>query len=170
MKKMLIGCIVMLVSVVCLAEEVSVESTDTTAKKVVTLEDRWGINLNFPGIGIKYGLSAYHILELKSQLWEGVFVLGSRYHYNYNPQDQLIFLGGVEIDYIGFKGASSEGIGLAVGLFIGSEYFVTPNISAGIDIGPTYITLQDKDTKETENGISFVLNIGLTYYFEGGKK
>lgn len=134
-----------------------------------SLEDRLGVEINFPGIGIKYGLAAYHTLELKSQFGEGIFVLGSRYHYNYNPQDKLVLLGGVEFDYIGFKGASSEGIGLAVGAFIGGEYFITSNISGGIDIGPTYITLQDKDTKETESGIDFILNISLAYYF-GGKK
>jgi hypothetical protein len=135
-----------------------------------SIAKRWGVGLNYPGLSVKYGINEKNALELKSQFGEGIFVIGPRYYYNFNPKDKaVIFLGG-EVAYISFKGDESEGSGFCVGGFVGGEYFVNKNFAVSMDIGPVYITLKDKDTSLDESGVDFVLNLGLNYYFGGGQR
>jgi hypothetical protein len=135
-----------------------------------SIAKRWGVVLNYPGLSVKYGINEKNAVELKSQFGEGIFVIGPRYYYNFNPKDKaVIFLGG-EVDYITFKGDESEGSGFCVGGFVGGEYFVSPNFGLSLDIGPAYITLKDKDTSLDESVVDFVLNLGLSYYFGGGQR
>lgn len=131
------------------------------------LSKRWGLGVNFPGVGLKYGVNSKSTLELKSQFGKDVFVVGPRYYHKFNPEAKtVIFLGG-EADYFSFKGETSEGSGFVVGAFVGGEYFTTPNLGMSLDIGPAYISLKDKDTAEDEGGVDFVTSVGLTYYFGG---
>jgi hypothetical protein len=130
-----------------------------------SIAKRWGVGVNYPGLSVRYGLNEKNVLELRSQFGEGIFVIGSRYYYNFNPKDKAVIFLGAEADYISFKGSDSEGSGFAIQGFVGGEYFISPNFGLSLDIGPAYITLKDKDTSLDESGVDFVLNLGLTYYF-----
>ncbi|MDI6792246.1 MAG: hypothetical protein QME81_05185 [bacterium] len=133
------------------------------------LSKRWGVGANFPGVGLKYGINSQNTLEIRTQFGKDILVIGPRYYRNLNPEGQtVVFLGG-EADYLSFKGEASEGSGFVLEAFVGGEYFTTPNLGLSLDIGPAYISLKDKDTSESEGGVDFVTNLGLTYYFGGGK-
>jgi len=130
---------------------------------------KFGIALNYPGLGIKYFLSNKIAVELKGQNETDIFVSGLRGYYYFNPKAKYLLFTGLEADFISFKGKVSEGNGLATELFIGGEYFFIKNLSLQLDLGPTLISIQDKQTSESVSGIEYIVNLGINYYF-GGKK
>ncbi|MDI6781873.1 MAG: hypothetical protein QME49_07220 [bacterium] len=130
---------------------------------------KWGIGLNYPGLGLKYRVNSKNTVEIRTQFGKDIFVIGPRYYYNFSLKDKLVLFCGGEMDHLGFKGRVSDGAGIAALVFIGGEYLAAPDLGVSMDIGPAYISLQDRDTNEREKGVDFVLNIGLTYYFGGNK-
>ncbi|MDI6792092.1 MAG: hypothetical protein QME81_04395 [bacterium] len=137
--------------------------------QAVDLSGRLGIGLNYPGVSIKYGIGPKVVIEARGQLEEDITVYGSRLYYNFGRDRVMnLFLGG-EADYVKFKGKDSEGSGFAVEAFVGGEYFLMKNLSLTTDIGPAYISLKDDDKDESEKGMEYVVNVGVNYYFGGGK-
>lgn len=134
-----------------------------------SFDKRWGIGINYPGLGLKYGVNSKNTIEVKTQLEKDILIIGARYYYNFSLKDRLILFLGGEADSLRFKGRVSKGSGIAFLPFIGGEYLTSPRLGISLDIGPAYISLKDKDTAEREKGIDFVLNIGLTYYFGGDR-
>lgn len=130
---------------------------------------KWGIGLNYPGLGLKYVVNSKNTVELRTQLEKDILVIGSRYYYNFSLLDKLVLFCGGEADHLRFKGKVTDGTGIAGLAFIGGEYLAAPDFGLSLDMGPAYINLKDSDTGEREKGIDFVLNIGLTYYFGGDK-
>ena len=130
---------------------------------------RVGIGVNYPGVGVRYGISPRGTCELKAQFGDDIFVIGPRYYRHISSQNKLAIFAGGEVSYLTFKGDVSEGSGFVLEAFVGGEYFVAPNFGVSLDIGPAYIGLKDKDTDEIEGGVDGVINLGLTYYFRGGK-
>ncbi|MFH1955066.1 MAG: hypothetical protein ABIL06_26060 [Pseudomonadota bacterium] len=130
---------------------------------------KWGVGVNYPGLSLKCMLNAKQTIELKAQFGKDIFVVGPRYYHNFRQKGKVNLFFGGEGNYLTFKGAISEGSGFAVGAFVGGEYFTTPNLGVSLDIGPAYISLKDKDTDKDEGGLDFVTNLGLTYYFGGGR-
>ena len=126
---------------------------------------KWGIGLNYPGLGLKYRVNSRNTVEIRTQLGKDILVIGPRYYYNLSRRDKLVLFCGGEADSLRFKGSVSDGAGIAALIFIGGEYLTAPDFGVSMDIGPAYISLQDRDTEMMEKGIDFVLNIGLTYYF-----
>lgn len=133
------------------------------------LSKKWGVGINYPGLSVKYGINAESVIEIKTQFGEDIFVIGPRYYRNFNSKDRAVIAVGGEVDYVTFKGEFSEGSGWVIGAFVGGEYFANHNYGISLDIGPAYISIKDKDTSLDESGIDFILNLGLTYYFEGGR-
>ena len=133
-----------------------------------SLAKRWGVGINYPGVSVKYGINEHHAVEVKSQFGEDIFVIGPRYYYNFNPEERVVMCIGGEVDYLTFKGESSDGSGFAVGIFVGGEYFINNKFGVGLDLGPVYINIEDEDTSLYEEGVDYVVNISLSYYF-GGK-
>jgi hypothetical protein len=127
----------------------------------VYAEGRIGVGVNYPGVSVKYLASPWAV-EAKGQFGSGITVIGPRGYY-YFPKKPGLFAG-CEIDYLSFDGDVSKGTGYALEGFIGYKHFLSPNFALSADFGPGQISLKDKETKETESGIEFVANIGLTYY------
>ncbi|MCK5492713.1 MAG: hypothetical protein KAJ14_06365 [Candidatus Omnitrophica bacterium] len=134
-----------------------------------SLAKRWGVGVNYPGVSVKYGISKNHAVEIKSQFGEDIFVIGPRYYYNFNPQDKVVLYIGGEVDYLTFEGESSDGSGFVGGIFVGGEYFINAKFGIGLDFGPVYVNIEDEETSLYEEGIDYIVNISLSYYFGGGK-
>ena len=126
------------------------------------MSKRWGVGVNYPGLGVKYRVNEKSAVGIKTQFAKDIFVIGPRYYHSFNPKDKAVLLAGGEVDYLTFKGDSSKGSGWVIEAFVGGEYFIQPNFSISSDIGPAFIYLKDKDTSLDESGIDFVLNLGLT--------
>jgi hypothetical protein len=132
-------------------------------------QGRIGIGINYPGVSIKYlNLPSKCAVELKGQFGDDIVVVGPRGYYYFSSAGKVKLFGGLEADYISFKGDNSEGSGLAGEVFIGGEYFATTNLTIELDFGPAYISLKDSDTKEEESVVEYVVNAGIIYYFGGG--
>ncbi|HAX61226.1 MAG TPA: hypothetical protein DCX95_01505 [Elusimicrobia bacterium] len=129
------------------------------------------VGLNFPGLGVRYFLSDKISLEGKGQIEKDIFVGGLRGYYYFSPAAKYLLFAGLEGDFVTFKGDESEGNGIAGELFVGSEYFFAKGFSVQLDLGPAYISLKDtKDTSESVDGLEYVVNFGINYYFgKGGK-
>lgn len=159
-----------------------VEKVEFKAREIVPAEEaravkaeerpaqgKMGVGLNYPGASIKYlNLPGKWAVELKGQFGDDIVVVGPRGYYYFSSAGKAELFCGLEADYISFKGDNSEGSGLAGEVFVGGEYFVTPNLTIELDFGPAYISLKDSDTKEEESVVEYVVNAGITYYFGGG--
>lgn len=125
-----------------------------------------GIGINFPGIGVRYFLSDKISLEVKGQIEKDIFVGGLRGYYYFKSKEKLLPFVGLEADFVTFKGDESEGTGFAGEIFVGGEYFFAKSFSVQLDLGPAFISLKDtKDTSESVNGLEYVVNFGINYYF-----
>ncbi|MEW6557574.1 MAG: hypothetical protein AB1349_09500 [Elusimicrobiota bacterium] len=125
----------------------------------------FGIGVNYPGIGMRYFLSDKICLEGKGQIEKDIFVGGLRGYYYFSPQAKYLLFAGLEGDFVSFKGDDSEGTGFAGELFVGSEYFFVKCLSVQLDLGPALVSLKDDDTSESVNGLEYVVNFGINYYF-----
>ena len=129
-------------------------------------EGKIGVGLNYPGMSVRYFLSDITSLELKGQYEQDILVLGSRFYYYFDCKSEVLLFGGIEGDYVSFKGEESQGNGFACELFVGLEYFFTKKLSFQMDIGPAWIYLADRNyTSVTVAGFEYVVNLGFNYYF-----
>lgn len=129
----------------------------------------WEVGVNYPGLGVKYRMDEKNVVEMKTQFGEDNFVIGPMYSHSFNTKNKAILLAGGGADCLIFKGDSSKDSGWVIRTFVGSEYFVQPHLIISSDINTAFIYLKNKDTSLDENRIDFVLNLGLTHYFGGGK-
>ena len=113
---------------------------------------RVGININYPGIGLRWFMSDRWLLELRGQSADNIGVGGLRLcRYMGAPQNKLRIFWGLETDYIRFKGTesspgakdASQGNGFAGELLLGGELFVMKKVSLQVDFGPAYVYLAD---------------------------
>ena len=123
------------------------------------------IGVNYPGLGVRYFLSDKVSLELKGQAEENIVVGGLRGYYYFKSKDRFLPFAGFEGDFIKFKGDVSKGTGVAGELFVGGEYFFAKKLSLQMDLGPGLISLNDKGTSESVNGLEYVVNFAINYYF-----
>lgn len=128
------------------------------------LKNKTGVGINYPGISAKHWFENYG-LGAKAQFADSVQVYGLRTYRKILSLHNPILYGGVEADYLFFKGDIAKGNGIASELFVGMEYLFKSPFSLSMDIGPSFIFLNDKDTSETESGFDVILNIGVNYYF-----
>ncbi|MDD5131036.1 MAG: hypothetical protein PHH44_00045 [bacterium] len=126
---------------------------------------RWGVGLNYPGAGIKYLFNDKLSLELRGQFVDNIVVGGLRGNYYFNPESNAVLFMGIESDYVSFKGEESKGHGFAGELYLGIEFFLLSSFSLQADFGPAFITLTDQDSDLSVNGIEYVVNFGVNWYF-----
>jgi outer membrane protein W len=129
------------------------------------LTPRWGVGLNYPGAGIKYLFNDKLSLELRGQFAEDIVIGGLRGNYYFNPDSNAVLFIGIESDYVSFKGEESKGNGFAEELYLGIEFFLLSHFSLQVDFGPAFIVLKDKDSSLSVNGIEYVVNFGVNWYF-----
>lgn len=125
----------------------------------------FAIGLNFPGFGARYFLSDRTSLELKGQYETDIIVGGLRGYYYFSPGSKYLLFAGLEGDFISFEGDDSKGSGIAGELFVGCEYFFAEKLSLQMDLGPAFVSLKDDDTSESVDGLEYVVNFGINYYF-----
>jgi hypothetical protein len=125
---------------------------------------RFGLGVNFPGIGLRYFVADLWAVEAVGSMEPGVVVGGLRFCRYFAPMGRAAPYVGIEGDLGNYKdkGISSDGwAGMALA---GIEYFVWPKFSAQADVGPAYARLTHAKTAISASGIDFVVNFGLTYY------
>lgn len=123
------------------------------------------IGINYPGFGARYFLSDRLSVEGRIQAANDIVVVGLRSYYYFKVVSKVLLFGGLEADFISFKGDESKGTGFAGEVFAGGEYFFAEKLSVQMDIGPAFISLNDKDTSVSESGVEFVANLGVNFYF-----
>lgn len=127
----------------------------------------FGLSLNYPGFGFRYFQNANLAIEPRLQIDQGVVIGGVRgYRYLKKFMDKVLLLSGFEADYISYEGEESKGIGFTGGVFLGAEYFILKRLGFQMDFGPVYVSLKDRDTSITANGISISINVSINYYFK----
>jgi len=126
---------------------------------------KFGVGLNYPGLGVRYFLSDKISVELKSQIEKDIFIGGLRGYYYFKPDSKLALFTGLEGDYVSFKGDDSKGTGIAGEVFVGGEYFFAKSLSFQLDLGPALVSIKDDDTSESVTGLEYVVNFGINYYF-----
>lgn len=132
------------------------------------MKGRWSAGINFPGLSVKYGLDSNMAVEVKAQYQPGVTVVGPRAYYYFNPESDLVFFAGAEVDAVIFDTDNADGVGYAAEVFGGAEYFLGKqlslnNLSLSADIGPAYIGLASEGL--TEAGVDVILNMSINWYF-----
>ncbi|MBI5574703.1 MAG: tetratricopeptide repeat protein [Elusimicrobia bacterium] len=138
------------------------------------LNKTFGVGLGYPYFSLKYGITSKTSIETRGAYDPDVLVGGLRLNHYFNPEDKAVFYISGEADYILFQSSwveAGNGEGYAFGFFIGNEYFIEKNFTLNIDMGPVLIGLTDTNRDISSNGVQWVFNAGLNYYFSfGGEK
>ncbi|MFI5362841.1 MAG: hypothetical protein ACHQ49_12785 [Elusimicrobiota bacterium] len=128
-----------------------------------------GLDLNYPGVGVRYFIQNQTAIEGRGQFLRGTDLGGLRFYQyltnEYQKPRGLDLFCGFEADYISFKGSSSAGSGGAAELFAGGEYFFTRRLSLQLDGGPAYITIKDAATSLGVSRFDVIINMGINLYF-----
>lgn len=145
-------------------------------------KNRVNIDINYPGFGARYFFSNNNAVELRGQYVSrdladyeiglrderSALVMGARlYRYMASSSRTLRPYLCLEMDYIRFFSAFSEGDGYSGGAFGGIEYFIGRGFSIQTDVGASYIYLRDKNSKITDGGVEYIMNFGINVYFNG---
>ena len=128
-------------------------------------QGEWAAGLNYPGLGLRYMCTDNFGLEVRGQVATDIFVGGLRGNYYFNPRYNTVFFTGLEADYLTFKGEESKGQGMAGEAFLGLEYFFQKRWSLQVDGGPALISLKDRDSSLSVQGVEYVVNFGINWYF-----
>ncbi|MBA7518338.1 hypothetical protein ES705_10408 [subsurface metagenome] len=135
-------------------------------KHPVELAERGSLGLNWPGVSARYWLKTtgdiFYSLEGRAQFEKGVSAFGGRACICLSRTYAFVSYVGAEIDYIKFKSEMTSGTGFAYYGLLGGEIFFTRKMAFGLDFGPAYITIGDKDY--SVGNIHFVVNLGLNFY------
>jgi len=142
---------------------------------------RLNIDLNYPGVGVRYFFFDRTAVELRGQyIYQNIddagpslpskkwaSVLGVRvYHYTASSSRTLRPYLCLEADYIpSFRSSFSRGDGYAGGAFGGVEYFIGRGFTVQTDVGAAYIQLRDKATSIKSGGVEYIMNFGINVYF-----
>lgn len=126
----------------------------------------WALGLVYPGAAIRYQSSPRTAWEVKAQSGSRVLVVGPRFYYQLGSNNGLSLFCGLEGDYIGFKGETSEGSGFAGGAFIGGDISLSGPLRLSMDFGPMYISLNDNEFSESVSGIGYIINMGIYWHFK----
>ena len=127
------------------------------------------LDLNYPGVGVRYFLQNQSALEARGQFLGGTKLGGARFYQyltdEYQKMHGLDLFLGLEADYISFKGNSAVGTGAAGEFFVGGEYFFSRALSLQVDGGPAYMSLKDTGTSLGVSRFDVVVNFGINLYF-----
>jgi len=127
------------------------------------------LGLNYPGVGLKYGLSDHVSAELRMQYDPDAQAYGLRgyWHWLGGGGRRLGLYSGLEADYVTFRHEDLSGPGYAVLGFCGVEYYVVSWLSVLLDVGPAWVGVYDPVSGVSAAGLEFVVNAGVYWYFMG---
>jgi len=136
------------------------------------LTGRLGIGLGWSYLSLKYGIMPNFALEVRYASSEGITAWGPRGYYNFDPYDCCSFFTGLGMDFVNFVIPADNddekevsGSGYTASAFVGREYFINDNFTLNADIGPVYIDLTEGEFDLDVDGIEFVANLGINFYF-----
>ena len=147
---------------------------DAPALETAMHSGAMNVDLNYPGVGVRYFFSDKMALEGRLQDDGGNLAVGPRLYFYYPAlfpaRSRFSPYLCVESDYVAYKGSSTKGNGYAVGIFAGVEYSLSNSFSMQIDTGGLYLALKDKTDSgfAYENDLGFTINFGVNYYFKSG--
>lgn len=130
---------------------------------------RKAVGINFPGLNARLFFTPKVAGEIRVQHLEHVLVAGGRFYYYPEIEgfkdSRFRAFTGLEADYLSVKGHVSEGNGFAGEIFAGVDYFFHKNFAFQLDFGPAFITVSDHSTSISSDGLHFIFNTGINYYF-----
>ncbi len=130
---------------------------------------RKAVGINFPGLNARLFFTPKVAGEIRVQHLEHVLVAGGRFYYYPEIEgfkdSRFRAFTGLEADYLSVKGHVSEGNGFAGEIFAGVDYFFHKNFAFQLDFGPAFITVSDHSTAISSDGLHFIFNTGINYYF-----
>lgn len=135
----------------------------------VGMTNRTSLGINFPGVSFKYVSKELVGAELRYQISSIVQNIALRVYKYFSISKNFTdyVYTGSEFDYVEFstidKNISGSGIGGA--LFVGYEKILFNHLGIGLDTSLVYISIEDKEYKQKDYGVDFVLNININYYF-----
>jgi hypothetical protein len=135
---------------------------------------KFGISLNYPGVGLKYIYRTKNIFELRFQYLpteeSDTTLFGLRYYrvYPLIKNRVLFYYFGVEGAYFKYSERYSStdfytANGWLLGVYLGLEKFFLKNFSINFDLGPYTATATISDYSKNE--FDFVLNASVNYYW-----
>jgi hypothetical protein len=139
----------------------------STLKAEVGLR-KWAVNANYAGAGVRYQWGPTYSTELRGQAADHVSIVGFRNSIRLAPARSLpglIPYLGLETDYARFRRDSTSGGGYAIEGYVGGEYFISSHWSCLLDFGPAWIHLADDQSSLLEQGLEFVINLGINFHF-----
>jgi hypothetical protein len=126
-----------------------------------------GISLGWPYIGIKYNFSKQFGSELRLANDGGINVYSGRGYWIFSTTNKLNLFSGLELGFITFNTLDIKGAGYETSVFLGGEYFVSPQMSFAIDFAPTFIGVSSDNI--SVDGLEIVVNFALNYYLNNKK-
>lgn len=113
-----------------------------------------------------YSAEAHYVFGQAGSSNDDLFahVLGLRGYRHFRTDRRLQPFAGLEGAYILAETRIQTTSGYLSGGFVGIEYYITTRFSLGIDLGPYYIWIKEKDFGTTAGGVDFVLNSFLNFY------
>ena len=97
---------------------------------------------------------------------KGIQLYGARLYLNFIHIEDIPLYLGLEGDIVKFNLTDISGNGFMFPAFVGGEYYMSKTFSISLDVGPVYTKLNEKsDSEITVNGIDWVANITIYYYF-----
>ncbi len=131
-----------------------------------SIKGKIGIGLGYPYLSLKYGLTQNLSLETRGAFGDGINVYGGRLYYNFNPNDMIVISIGGERDYVSFDTDGTSGKGYIGYGFISGEYFIFQEFTLNLDVGPAFISLNEDKFKLSVDGIEWIFNLGINFYFK----
>jgi hypothetical protein len=124
---------------------------------------RFGIGFNYPGLGLRALIGTRWMLEVRGQYEKEAQVYGGRLYLYAFPSGRLYPYLGAGGAWARYRGDGFDAVGPLGEAFAGLEYFIFRSASLQFDCGPAYVGLGNAGV--SVNGIRFVVNFGLMYYF-----
>ena len=181
MKKILLIIISLFLSTNVFAEEKIITDKDIYSKimeqnsQYINEYYKMGVGFGWPYCSILWNFKPNLGIEIRAiTAFDDVEMLGGRINYLLHPKLRSYFwFSGIEYYLIRFDSRLNNdetgirGGGSLIGVFIGGEYLFAQKekLAINIDVGPTYIVLEDHYENYSVQGIEWVMNIGLKKYF-----
>ena len=136
------------------------------------LKRKLGVGFAYIGGLIRYGFLKHwsaelHYLVGSADSNDGTVnskLIGTRGYRHFRVDHRLQFYTGLGFDFASADSISIKSNGYLSGGFVGTEYYIFPRLSLGLDLGAYYLSLKDKNSSISDSGIDFILNTFLNFY------
>jgi len=121
-------------------------------------------------VSLELRISGYLESNQPYSNYNGVVIIGTREYFDItkivSKTKNLFFYAGTEFDYVTVNQTmDSFGNGYVFGCFLGVEKYISIGTSLSFDFGPYYTYLKHKLLDVKEEGVDFIFNILINFYF-----